>query len=64
VRASQAEAAVTDRKSAEDLDRLVRLLEEEGRQLHATYVARRPGFAKLCAALAAESAADHRLAPA
>ncbi|MCI0346104.1 MAG: CHAD domain-containing protein [Chloroflexi bacterium] len=53
VRASQADSATTDRRSAEDLDRLVRVLEEEGRQLHASYVARRPSILKLCSALAA-----------
>jgi CHAD domain-containing protein len=59
-RASQADAAAADRRTSVELDRLVRALEDECRQLHATYMARRPSILKLCNALAAAGDGPHR----
>ncbi len=44
----QAEVAGSDRRLATELDRLVRTLEEECRQLHAVYMRRRASILKLC----------------
>jgi CHAD domain-containing protein len=44
----QADVAANDRQLATELDALVRTLEEECRQHHATYMRRRPSIARLC----------------
>lgn len=44
----QADVAGSDRRLATELDRLVRTLEEECRQLHAVYMRRRASIIKLC----------------
>lgn len=48
VRATEVEEASANRLVAHDLDRLVRVLEEECRELHATYMARREALVRLC----------------
>ncbi len=48
VRATEVEEAAVNRLVALDLDRLVRALEEECRELHATYMAKRAALVKLC----------------
>lgn len=48
VRATEVEEAAVNRLVALDLDRLVRALEEECRELHATYMAKRAALLKLC----------------
>ena len=59
----QAELAATDRKLTSELDTLVRTLEAECRQDHATYMRRRPSILKLCDALtAAEDASSSAVA--
>ncbi|MEW6321389.1 MAG: CHAD domain-containing protein [Acidobacteriota bacterium] len=52
-RQAQALSAETDRSGARALDRLVRALEAECRELHAAYMADRDGLAALAATLAA-----------
>lgn len=54
-RAVQADLATSSRRVATDLDRLVRALEEECRQLHAGYLASRRALLAICAAVAAPS---------
>lgn len=51
-RGLQAAVAGSDRTLAGELDRLVRVLEDECRQHHARYMRRRPAILKLCALLA------------
>jgi len=48
VRATEVEEASVNRLVALDLDRLVRALEAECRELHATYMAKRAALLKLC----------------
>jgi CHAD domain-containing protein len=48
----QADVAVNDRRLANELDRLIRTLEEECRQDHAVYMRRRASILKLCEAVA------------
>jgi CHAD domain-containing protein len=48
----QADVAVNDRRLANELDRLIRALEEECRQDHAVYMRRRASILKLCEAVA------------
>jgi len=52
----QAEVAGSDRRLAIELDRLVGTLEEECRQLHASYMRRRPSTLRLAAQVAAVTA--------
>ncbi len=59
VRATEVEEAAVNRLVALDLDRLVRALEEECRELHATYMAKRGALVKLCEVVRA--AAESRL---
>jgi CHAD domain-containing protein len=47
----QADVAGSDRRLSAELDALVRTLEDECRQLHATYMRRRDSIARLCQAL-------------
>ncbi|MGQ0734733.1 MAG: CHAD domain-containing protein [Acidobacteriota bacterium] len=49
----QADWATADRRFAGELDGLVRTLERECRQMHATYVGRRRSIERLCAVLTA-----------
>ncbi|MDP1569383.1 MAG: CHAD domain-containing protein, partial [Vicinamibacterales bacterium] len=51
-RAVQADLAASSRRVATDLDRLVRALEEECRQLHAGYLASRRALLAICDAVA------------
>lgn len=44
----QADAAGSDRRLSSELDALIRTLEDECRQLHGTYMRRRPSIARLC----------------
>lgn len=53
VRATEVEETSVNRLVAHDLDRLVRALEEECRELHATYMAKRASLLKLCEAIRA-----------
>jgi CHAD domain-containing protein len=62
VRATEVEEAAVNRLVALDLDRLVRALEEECRELHATYMAKRAALLKLCDVVRAT--AESRLAAA
>lgn len=50
-RTVQAAYAATDRRTGVELDGLVRALEDECRELHAAYVARRAALQKLCDSL-------------
>jgi CHAD domain-containing protein len=50
----QADVAGSDRRLSSELDALVRTLEEECRQIHATYMRRRASIAKLCERLRAD----------
>lgn len=59
VRATEVEEAAINRLVALDLDRLVRALEGECRELHATYMAKRDALLKLCEAVRAT--AENRL---
>jgi CHAD domain-containing protein len=55
-RALQAEHAGSDRDLTSELDTLIRTLEAECRNDHASYMRRRPAIMKLCEALASEHA--------
>jgi CHAD domain-containing protein len=44
----QADVAGSDRRLSSELDALIRTLEDECRQLHGTYMRRRPSLARLC----------------
>lgn len=59
VRTTEVEEASINRLVALDLDRLVRALEEECRELHATYMAKRHALLKLCEIV--RSTAESRL---
>jgi hypothetical protein len=48
----QAEVAGNDRQLAIELDALIRALEQECRELHASYMRRRSSLLKLCELLA------------
>ena len=61
IRVVQAEVAATDRQAGVELDGLVRALEDECRELHAAYMARRATLIRLCAALT--TAEDLRRGP-
>jgi CHAD domain-containing protein len=54
-RAVQADLAASSRRLAGELDRLVRALEDECRQIHATYLASRRALVAICAAVAGPS---------
>jgi CHAD domain-containing protein len=62
VRATEVEEAAVNRLVALDLDRLVRALEAECRELHATYMTKRGALLKLCEVVRAT--AESRLAAA
>jgi CHAD domain-containing protein len=58
----QTAMATTDRTTAEELDALVRTLEDECRRHHATYMRRRPSILELCDVLLARDAGEPRAA--
>ena len=57
-RAVQAEHAAADRDLTLELDTLIRTLEAECRQDHATYMRRRPSVLKLCEVLSEDEPTD------
>ena len=58
-RAVQTDLAVPSRRAATELDRLVRALEDECRQLHAGYLASRRALLAICEAVADPSPGGH-----
>jgi CHAD domain-containing protein len=54
----QADVAGSDRRLSSELDALIRTLEDECRQLHGTYMRRRPSLVRLCGLL--QAAGDNR----
>jgi CHAD domain-containing protein len=59
-RSVQAMTAATDRRTASDLDRLIRALEDECRKLHADYMTRRAALMRLSEALVSTEEARRR----
>ena len=64
IRAVQSSAKAPSLRISADLDRLVRLLETESRQLHSEYIASRPALVAICEQVMAAPKARGRRAPA
>ncbi|MCA1586390.1 MAG: CHAD domain-containing protein [Acidobacteria bacterium] len=63
-RSVQARTAMTDRPSALELDRLIRALEDDCRELHAEYMTRRTALVRVSEALEASAVSRRRRRPA